>query len=459
MENYITKFNTEAEYNTFKNSAEMPYVNVSYIVETDENKFYKELYAQQTKPFTIEILSDYDNGADPLTRIIIEYYTSGTCSYNVIRNGSKIYSTTFTYDNRCEINAPWEANGHFLVGDKIEIVCKNNRGDRRIGIRRMNYYVGDSNYHEAHPNTLTVKFSGNIMSLFTDDYIYATPIGLDMDYSSGGARFIGECWGMFSSTVANAEDLFLPARGVPAYAFREMFKDNTVLVKGPNIYAKSLGDGACFDMFNGCTALTDMPVIMAQSIKGQALIEMFYGCTSLVNTTPLHFKEIIGTWDGGICRSMFEGCTSLVDAPAWDEDYVNVIGYDNIFNDMFKNCTSLETCDWNLYPEDQGNEPISRSMFEGCTALTKGPSLNRGTNEYSGTVYDTLYNGTYNDLNEFNFGKCSGPIDFSSGSTYAASGTIYVADDSVYLDPNSEYYGQTPLQGWTVVGISNYPTT
>ena len=471
MENYITKFNTEAEYNTFKDSPQMPYVNASYIIETGENKFYKEIYAQQQKPFTIEILSD--DGSEHVHGIGLWQNTSGTCYWAVIRNNVR-YEYSFNYNagwDQCRLwPSPYKLGGRFLVGDKIEIICKNIPDDEHKPDVIELVFLGPGDwYSNSYPGDLTVKVSGNIMSLFTNNYVYATPLGLGMDNGVGGFRFCTMRWffnsedpnNAASSILVNAEDLFLPSRGLPRYAFEEMFKNAIGLVKGPNIYTKNSTEGICRSMFTGCTSLTHMPDIYIENIINGwgELTTMFEGCTSLVNTTTLHFKTIYDTWSDadGCFVGMFRGCTSLVDAPAWNEDYEILNKSGNAFYNMFEGCTSLETCDWNIYPEDSSISPMFRNTFKDCNALLQGPALNRGT-DYIGGIYDSLYNGTYSSLNEFNYGKCAGPIHFNQ-SSFAASGTIYVADNSVYLDSSSQYYGQTPIQGWTVEAISNYPTT
>ena len=116
MAKYLTQFNTETEYNEFLNSPECGYVNVSYIHETDENKYYKDTYVQQFKPFTIEILNQNEN--DKLRYFRCEPSFPALYTYTINRNGDDIY----TYEGTggwLNFESP---TGYFETGDKISIM-------------------------------------------------------------------------------------------------------------------------------------------------------------------------------------------------------------------------------------------------------------------------------------------------------------------------------------------------
>lgn len=445
---YLTKFNTETEYNSFINSNECPYVNVSYIQATDENKYYKEADELMVQPFTMHIDSSLSNDESiPLVFWVqTDPTNSGVTSYCRYRINNGQWNTfTFTIDDNPNKG---DENIRLYKGDTVQIICKSN------------WFNAISVYHEKYDFKFTI--SGNIMSLFWgDDYIYAPANKLpfpQIPYDTNGTKIEHiHIVDPVDAPVIDASDLWLPTKNLPEGIFMDMFKNCTDLTAVPDIKAKYLPKNACNGMFMNCTSLTDMPLILAETVEESALDSMFNGCTSLVNTTQLHIKKIytgFGNW-------MFAGCTSLVTAPVWNEDVeLNNMTYTwNWFEAMFNGCTSLEDMStWNIRFNkiDAYNSMLCHGAFGGCTSLTNTP--------YWGLTYDT-WEGCYLEMMFDPAGQSYPPIDtiyflMTTGeitdtghtSSLAQTGTVYLKHDSRYL-PDGDLYGQLPCNlpaGWTV---------
>ena len=243
-------------------------------------------------------------------------------------------------------------------------------------------------------------------------------------------------------------------------------------------------------MFANCTSLVNMPNIYATAINGrQTFMGMFSNCTSLANVTPLHITTMYcyDNGDGyGAFESMFYGCTSLTVAPSWTSGY-EVLPYNGrygsssgfgnrLFKDTFNGCTSLVSCDWKIRCHEEGIntdiagtllvDEVINSTFNGCTSLTTPFELSYGPVFGPMHLDDDRFKLTFGDfirdcsnVTELIFSKWANPINYYIGQP-GTTGTIYVADNSVYLDPNyQDYYGQSPISGWTVESINNYPNS
>lgn len=467
---YLTKFNTETEYNEFLNSPECGYVNVSYVQETDENKYYKETHSLQVKPFTMEILQQCEN--DRLENISWWIPWDYIITYNVIRNGEQIYTNTFSSMNSpADMRLP---NGEcYETGDKIEVIIECSNGtpnspfiqgawfNTADGTNYKDRYPDNPDDPNINPDSLKIKISGNIMSIYTDDYIYATPSYINYNYQTPYGEMGIQVPGLFGDTyyLQDASELYLPTRGLVPYCYLRMFNRARRLQYGPDIKAKYLPTNACLGMFNGCTSLTDMPLILAETVEEGALDGMFQDCTSLVNTTQLHIKKIytsFGNW-------MFSGCSSLVTAPVWNEDVelINMTYNYNWLDWAFGGCSSLEDMStWNIRFNriDAYNGVLCHCAFAGCPSLTNTPywglTYNASDNVYLETMYEDPWGLGYPPVDTIYFLFTTGQIDGPAErfGSLAQTGTIYLKTGSRYL-PDGDLYGQLPCNlptGWAV---------
>ena len=80
MIKYLTTFNDETEYNEFLSSLACPYINVSYISQTGENKYYKESSALQLQPFTIHVDELPDNREINYRILVGDHNDNGRCT-------------------------------------------------------------------------------------------------------------------------------------------------------------------------------------------------------------------------------------------------------------------------------------------------------------------------------------------------------------------------------------------
>ena len=462
MIKYLTTFSTVADYNTFLGSEDCPYINVSHITGTNENKYYKNT-AAPIQPFTITITAGegtyysfgcYIRKANQNKNVVV-YVKVNNGDWNMIHNGDQ--GSIRLADN-------------LKKDDVVQIKCDNCKTFTDFNIEN-----GDDD--------VRLKVSGNFNSLFTSEnyQYYIIP-----DFRES----FQYCHNLLSYTnghVDDAEDLWLPTNCLPQHVFQALFSGNTYLTKAPDIDALYLPLEACKEMFYGCTSLVNMPNIAATSVDSCGTFkDMFHGCESLANATALHIENIYVSQSSqynGLFDNMFYGCTSLVTAPSWTTGYevyfspkgTNTNNVQHMFKETFRDCTSLTTCNWELrIKTEHGVNPDWENnilydnineMFYGCYALVSPFEITIGPEfmEYdpNASPFNLNITNVFNGcqyITEFIFSKVKGRIQCDDGVP-SGTGTFYVADDSIYLDPNSSYYGQTPISGWTVESINNYPNS
>lgn len=423
--NNLTQFGTLAEYNDFLNSNDCPYVNVSYIGETDEVKYFRdEVFENEyfNMPFTIEITSIGQD--EPNCTLFLHPDMQARTDFKYKINDGEWQEWPINSNEYVQIN-------DLVVGDKVQVLNINNRTTTdgqmlfgEIDIWRNNNFddrIGGS-----------IKIYGNPFSLVNGSNFRSVP---EM-FNEGGQGYFYN-WlsnGRVQDILTDAENLWLPTRSLSVACFREMFKEFTHLVKAPNILAKHLPQQACQGMFEGCTSLTDMPIIAAETVESNALSNMFYGCSSLANVTPLHIKRNTGY---NPVENMFRDCTSLTTTPVWNETIICPEGELNggICN-TFSGCTSLTDASpihitlniserngyvayWNMM----------NNTFDGCTSLVTGPYI-----EINGRLDDMgADNIFYNCENLESFTFLCSHYNFSFGlDNNTKNGTWYYRDGVDY---------------------------
>jgi hypothetical protein len=449
MIKYLTTFQTEAAYNTFLASNDCPYINISHIVATDENKYYKESSVLQNTPFTITV--DHLTSGNTIGLTFQVNKTNGStiqtyCKYKINNGTWQTYYYNLT-PNDDFVQIP---NVDIEEGDVIQIINKSNI------CRNFFIYQNDGE--------ISCTVSGNIMSIvWGDDYVYAPackvpyPNTTHSDYRHNGYEILHFSDIIYDHKLTDAGDLWLPTKNLGIYIFDSMFNECSNLIDAPDINAKYLPKGACKNMFKSCSSLTTMPTILAETLEESAMDYMFGDCSSLVTTTQLHIKKIIV---GGM-NWIFSNCTSLVTAPIWNEDIevVDLTNNYNWFDFTFAGCSSLEDVStWNLRFNSISayNSQTGHCMFAGCTSVENSPlwgltyeSSDEITLE---TMYEEPWGGSISAVDTIYLLMTKGKIN--GGSHWEAltqGGTVYVQSGSEYLSGGS-LSGTTPcnLQGWTV---------
>lgn len=416
--NNLTQFNTLAEYNDFLNSNDCPYVNVSYIGETDEVKYFKEDLSSDTyfnMPFTVEILSIGQDESN--CRLFLQPEERYYFKYKV-NNGEWITTTDqyITIDN-------------LVVGDKVQIINKSKRTNNNTSaLGEFDIWRNDSWDDRIGGD---VKIYGNIMSYIVG-YEYTTNPTLpeydsqvDGDYGYFTRLSSSD---RFKDILVDAENLWMPFRNIPEKAYDKMFMNYGRLEKATNIKVKELPKYACRSMFAGCTSLTDMPIILAEQVAQDAVSEMFNGCTSLVNTTTLHINKIL---TGGM-RSMFRGCTSLTTTPTWNETITFAENYTNsAFTSIFEGCTGLtDASPVHITIKIDSADNLLNGIFSGCTSLVTGPYI------------EIVYNGYVNSYGMFDgcselesVTYLSNDVNFSFGLGDNTKNGVFYYKDGVEYNP------------------------
>lgn len=457
MNKYFTTFQDIDAYNSFVASQELPNINVSYIIDSDDVKYYKEHVSLQ--PFTMEIVS-LPEGIDSISLSFVNYNytTDGFASHGKYKFS---YDEGETWTNWYEVNGTNQTFNDEIVlheGDKISII--GGYGN----IVNIFHFFQDRNIPEGG---VKINVSGNVSSLLLgEDFYLKTLDEIDYEYGTNpwGDPF-GPFYQLFDATdfpvyVLDASDLWLPGSGLVPSCYAKMFKSQIYLTTDiPNIYADWLPVRACESMFEGCTSLTTMPDIYTTILeKGDSLDYMFKGCTSLVTTKPFKIKHMNFNADeyGHLFLNTFEGCTSLTTAPQFSftqlED-INMITL--VIGDTFNGCTSLTSCDWNFNFESIGSVTYLdlHHMFDGCTSLTTSPVITGSSKQISP---NNMFNNCTSLSTIIWTNTALGPEYLGSFtediSTLPAVGTLVLADSMT----QEGWLGVIVPSTWTIMTWTQY---
>lgn len=465
MEKFLTTFANESLYNDFLTGPDCPYVNVSYIVGTDEVKYFKASDQDYSKPFTIKILEldpTYDPENPPYAILNAEIKDN---SYEIpikikINNGDwqEYYDRYFCFDINDGLR--------LYEGDEVQIIMKSK---------------GLFNLFANNQGNPKVEISGNIMStIWGDDFEYCNPSINPFSNDQNDTIRISFLFAGAHENLKYAHNLVLPSKNLPSGIFYKCLEFQYGLSSVPDIYADYLPSAACEEMFNH-SVIDMMPKIKAKTVNSRAtFLGMFDGAAlSYTPQTPksgLQIEKIYSHDHKGNGEGLFERMfkeTGIVYAPAWKKDYKfykydNEVDLQRIFNDTFGSCNNLKICQWKVHARINENGINVRAleewrdyyyaMFHECSSLVKAPDFELGDTEYEESVFTYTFRNCYN-LHELNFPKIAGPIRFNENENMGGNpdlgqtpvGVMFVAPDSCYLNPESEYYMSTPYSGWDVV--------
>ena len=220
MKKYLTKFDTISDYNSFIEGSTKEYVNVSYIVDDDEVKYwhyidYSKMYLtfEVVEAGTIKI-GKWTSNAPTVT---IQYSSDNGSTWN------SITSSTTT-----------KSLGEYSIGDKIILKGTNNTYGAQYGYNKLT-------------STAKLKVYGNIMSLiYGDNFIGQTTLPSNYTFSH-----------LFDSSsiddyanIIEAENLILPATTLTKACYSGLFY-YTHITSAPKLPATPLAESCYDNMFRG----------------------------------------------------------------------------------------------------------------------------------------------------------------------------------------------------------------
>lgn len=229
----------------------------------------------------------------------------------------------------------------------------------------LEYDIDHPLYLRGKNNTYVNSFYG-YTSMFSDD-----PHGI-FTFSGDKTRWYGSIMYLLNyDRLSNV---------VPYRAFEDLFRNQELLAKGPDLTATYLYDWAYDHMFYGCTALEEVPQMAEPEYIGSYVFEgMFADCTSLTEGILLRAsKGSIGILASeGVYRGIYNGCTSLRTVKT-NFEYISTASYG--FEHAFKDCIALEDISWfKVNANLRTGEGCFREMFKNCTSLTYVPDIQAGT--------------------------------------------------------------------------------
>jgi hypothetical protein len=316
---YLRIFDTNDDYDSFKNGEEWITPNVSVIVDTLDVKYHNVL----KNYLTFKAIED--------STIALKAKTSPNVLYSI--------------DNGEWVN--WDYSAITLsAGSFVRMKGSNPNG--------FNSGVEESNYN-MFVMTGKISASGNIMSLLYDD-----------DFENNTTIPCSYCYYcMFEACTSLTSAPELPATILADSCYAGMFNNCTSLESTPELPATTLAKGCYEGMFGRCSSLTNAPELPATTLAEECYGYMFHSCTSLT-TAP----ELPATTLAEYCyASMFEGCSSLTNAPELPATTLAVYCYSSMFN----SCTSLTAAP--ELPATTLAMYCYYRMFERCSSLTNAPEL------------------------------------------------------------------------------------
>ena len=232
MANYITTFDTHAEY---ESATTLQYPNVSVI-----NEDMSVIYAKESP--------EPDYSQDYFTMVV-------TVGGNVTWNGTNDNALSYSTDDG-ETWSTASSNITLPVNEGDKVLWKGTTTPIEFPPRGIGNFSGDTN----------VRYSvqGNAMSLlYGNDFKGQTSLA-DKRYA---------LYGLFNNNtnVTSAKNLSLPATTLVYGCYSNMFYKCTSLTTAPELPATTLANECYFNMFNGCTSLS--------SIKCLATDISAYACT------------------------------------------------------------------------------------------------------------------------------------------------------------------------------------
>ena len=481
MADYLTKFESHAEYIVVKDKLKDP--NVSLCVSESEvhykgaawEKEYLAFLALEDGEITFNYGSDIDvsmiremeysfdkenwetitaNPGDSITAEVsvgdIVYWRGDNASFNTSFSGDK-YSY---FETTCKVD---------VMGNVVSLFEKNP--DNFSGFTTANNYDFACLFSETLivnakdlilPYTTLASGCYREMFMMCEHLITAPRLN--------ATTLASTCYRqMFDGCTSLKTPPRLPATTLAGSCYREMFANCTSLIRTPKLDATTLANYAYYAMFSGCTSLNKAYALKADEIANGCYMAMFAKCTALQSPPRIH-ASIVGSSG---CAYMFSACTSLAISGELSAETISTYAYyrmfmrctslvsttqilpattiyDYCYQGMYYNCTSLLRCP--QLPATEMKLHCYRDMFALCTSLTASPVLPALTLETG--CYSCMFSGCSN-LNYIIAMFTSTPTTgLTTGTTHywvhnvASTGTFVKNVDA----------------SWTNTGVSGVPT-
>lgn len=347
--------------------------------ETDDTK--KSFILHKPNLATVATTGSYNDltdkpeipEAEDLTAYLCFETATGasTGGVGIIVMGSVNASLEYSYDKETWTALTFNTviSGTNILGTKIYI-----RGDNSTLSTDL------SNYLNFFATNVTVRASGNMMSLLSKDCSkLAVP-------SFAFNQFFKGCAGLLSAPE-------LPATVVGESAYQGLFNSCTGLLSAPELPAMTLGANAYNSTFTGCTALTKAPDLPATNLAPYCYANMFGWCNKLSEAMGVLPATNLASY---CYRQMFKQCKALKKSPLLPATTMVAHAYEEMFTDagltevpalpaqtlaefcyggMYINNTSLEKIPLNYLTATTLQANCYQWMFKGCTSLKCGTRL------------------------------------------------------------------------------------
>jgi hypothetical protein len=284
---YLRIFDTNDDYDSFKNGEEWITPNVSVIVDTLDVKYHNVL----KNYLTFKAIED--------STIALKAKTSPNVLYSI--------------DNGEWVN--WDYSAITLSAGSFVRMKGSNPNGFNSGVEKSNYNM--------FVMTGKISASGNIMSLLYDD-----------DFENNTTIPCSYCYYcMFEDCTSLESAPELPATTLAEYCYAGMFNNCTSLESAPELPATTLAKGCYVGMFGRCSSLTNAPELPATTLAEECYGYMFHSCTSLTTAPELPATILARSCYAG----MFERCSSLTNAPELPATTLA----EECYREMFEGCSKL----------------------------------------------------------------------------------------------------------------------
>lgn len=388
MSKYLTLFDTQQNYQTFKDSDSFITPNVTLVTSDmsvhypDFSQNYLTFVAREQGTFKLTIGSNVSTSLLESISYSVDYGDTWTTTNNIdsqvvtietptIQQGKKVMwkgigtsmsvaTNATAAADRSNSSSIFSSTGQFDAEGNIMSLLK---GDN---FKSNSTLTGTSNfallfYSYNTTDTAKVILAGSLVlpSTICTDYCYT--------------RMFQGC-----SNLVNVPKL--PATTLANFCYSNMFYGCTSLTEAPKLPAKTLTSGCYYGMFWNCTSLVNAPKLPAITLHNNCYYGMFYNCVSLVNAPELPVTKL----ENGCYKGMFYNCTSLVTAPELPATTLAI----DCYSSMFQNCTSLINAP-SILPATTLAESCYRAMFYGCTSLTTSFELSVTT--LATSCYESMF--------------------------------------------------------------------
>lgn len=277
----LYKFNTTADYN---NAAEnLPYINVSYVAETDTINYNDNSSEIETDPFTIKIL-ELESGQDYCTiRLEPKPREEQPECYYKINDGQWQYRVIKTYNEQMFTG--------LRVNDTLQIICNASHGLMINGV----WYDGQWGSFMSYAS---IKVSGNYMSTVCGYDYLQNSVGPDTVWEDDSV--LGRLCGEGQGYIKDVSELWLPDRGKCTGLYNHFFKELGEIQTYSLTYEPDTAYQNLYcEMFMGCNNLTGTATIGTNKYEYNAFGSMFYstGITRLnITKTDVDIMEQIAPY-------------------------------------------------------------------------------------------------------------------------------------------------------------------